>query len=90
MKASKYKKGAEAKRMDEMRSNILLPYMSDNRPAKKLMIIPGMVEAEITYPIYCKSVGFVINDSAKRGKIGLLDMVELKMAKNPNMLINKK
>jgi len=88
--ANKYKKGAEAKRMEEMRSNILLPYISDNLPATKLMIIPGIVEADITYPIYCKSEGLTINDSANSGNIGLLDIVELKMAKKPKMLINRK
>jgi hypothetical protein len=46
-----------------------------------------MVDAAVTYPMYCNSSGEVIKDFAKRGSIGLFDMVELKIAKNPIMLI---
>jgi hypothetical protein len=52
--------------------------------------IPGTVEAAITKPINCISNSEVINDSAKRGKIGLLDIVELNNAKNPIKLTIKK
>jgi hypothetical protein len=48
--------------------------------------IPGTVEAAITNPRNCSSKFDVINESAKRGKIGLLDIVELNKAKNPMRL----
>lgn len=74
----------------EIRSSFFRPYTSDNRPANMLTKIPGTVDAAITYPINCISNSDVIKDSAKRGKIGLLDIVELKIAKNPIKLIIKK
>jgi len=49
-----------------------------------------MVEAAIIYPINCLSNSYVIKDSAKLGKIGLLDIVELKIAKNPIKLMIRK
>ena len=54
--------------------------MSEREAAGKLMIIPGMVEAAATKP--SKSVG-VPKLVAKRFSTGLLDIVELSIAKAP-------
>jgi phosphoribosylcarboxyaminoimidazole (NCAIR) mutase len=54
--------------------------MSESEAAGKLTRIPGIVEAEATTPV--QSVG-VPRLSEKGFKTGLLDIVELKIAKNP-------
>ncbi len=59
-----------------------LPIISESDAAGRLMRIPGMVEAEATMP---KRSGGVPSVVANGFKTGLLDMVELKMAKAPIM-----
>jgi phosphoribosylcarboxyaminoimidazole (NCAIR) mutase len=54
--------------------------MSESEAAGKLTKIPGIVEAEATTPV--QSVG-VPRLSEKGFKTGLLDIVELKIAKTP-------
>ena len=54
--------------------------MSESEATGKLTRIPGIVEAEATTPV--QSVG-VPRLSEKGFKTGLLDIVELKIAKNP-------
>jgi len=65
-----------------MNRNFFLPKISEREAAGKLMRIPGMVEAEAMKPIH--SVG-VLRLEAKGLRTGLLDMVELRIAKNPIM-----
>jgi len=54
--------------------------MSENEAAGKLTKIPGIVEAEATTPVQLVGVPRL---SEKGFKTGLLDIVELKIAKNP-------
>lgn len=54
--------------------------MSESDAAGKLTRIPGIVEAEAIKPIQPNGV---FRYDAKSGKTGLLDIVELKIAKNP-------
>ena len=60
--------------------NLLLPRTSESEAAGKLTKIPGMVDAAATMPI--RSVG-VWKLFAKGFRTGLLDIVELSIAKRP-------
>lgn len=80
-------KGAEAKTKPAINKNFFLPKMSESEAAGKLIKMPGIVEAEAMKP--SSSVG-VPRYEAKGFKTGLLDIVELRIAKNPMMQIVKK
>ena len=69
--------------MQDINRNFLLPKMSEREAAGQLTSIPGMVEAEATNPIQ-KPSG-VSRLAAKSFNTGFLDIVELKIAKNPIM-----
>ena len=57
-----------------------LPIMSDNLPAGRLTMIPGIVEAAATKPSSGSGVSI---DLAKGSRTGFFDIVELRIAKNP-------
>lgn len=62
--------------------------MSESEAAGKLTRIPGIVDAEATTPVQSAGVPRL---SEKGFKTGLLDIVELKIAKNPitQMTLNR-
>ena len=62
--------------------NFFLPRMSESEAAGKLIKMPGMVEAAAITPV--QSVG-VPRLNEKGFKTGLLDIVELRIAKKPMM-----
>jgi hypothetical protein len=64
-----------------------LPVISESEAAGRLTSIPGIVEAAATKPN--KSLG-VPKLVAKGFKTGFLDIVELKIAKEPKRQITKK
>ena len=73
-------KGAEAKTIPDINKNLLLPKMSDNEAAGKLIKIPGMVDAEETKPLHQSGVPRL----AEKGfNAGLFDIVELRIANPP-------
>ena len=61
--------------------------MSDSEAAGKLTIRPGIVDAAATRPIRSLGIPRLV---AKGFKTGFLDIVELRMAKKPMILIIRK
>ena len=78
----RYRKGAEAKTKPANNRNFFLPRMSEREPAGKLIKTPGTVEAAATTPTQSAGVPRL---KEKGFKTGLLDIVELRMAKKPMM-----
>jgi len=78
----RYRKGAEAKTKPANNKNFFLPKMSDREAAGKLIKTPGIVEAAATTPTQSAGVPRL---KEKGFKTGLLDIVELRMTKNPIM-----
>ncbi len=67
--------------MKPAKSSILfLPKISESDAAGRLTRIPGIVEAEATRPVQFAGVPSLV---AKGFKTGFLDIVELRIAKNP-------
>jgi hypothetical protein len=62
------------------------PIKSESVAAGKLTRIPTIVEAAATNP---RVLSGIPSDPANKGKTGLLDMVELKMARPPITQSNK-
>ena len=80
MLTSRYRNGETAKREADRRIIFLLPYTSERVPKGKLAKIPGTVDAAAIRPI---SGSVAPNFSAKKVSVGLLDIVELKIANRP-------
>ena len=78
----RYRNGAVAKTNPARSKNFLLPRMSESEAAGKLTRIPGIVEAAATTPTQSAGVKRL---EEKGLRTGLLDIVELRIAKKPMM-----
>lgn len=65
---------------EERISTLFLPHLSERIPAGMLAMIPVKAEIEATIPT---PEGSAPRWEAKRGSTGLLEIVELNMAKSP-------